>query len=100
MEHIKDSLQQFLEPIGQAIAYLFSLLPKWIRACFWAGILTAILITACLVFICFCMWLVQTLGGEFIVVAVLVLVIFLIALSAIWNDINAEKPKNDDREEL
>lgn len=89
-----DGLRGAFESIGGLIRYQLSLLPKWVRAMFWAWALAAFLIFIVVSLMLAVIWIVQTFGGEAFVIAIFIGAIFVICLATVWDYIPEAKRKN------
>lgn len=89
-------IAEMIADILVAIVGSFNRLPKWVRACFWAFVLTVVLIGGGLIAIGLLIWIISNFGGLPLVIGVFVAIIFLAALSVVWNDIDGDKRKNDE----
>ncbi len=87
-------MRSAFENIGSLITYRFSLLPKWIRASVLALTLVVIMGAICITVILVLLWVIQTFGGEVVVIATFTIALFLVVLSHIWDGIPDDKRKN------
>jgi hypothetical protein len=91
-----DGLKMVFESLGSLIAYRFSLLPRWARACCWAFIMGSVLMGALAGIGFAAYWTIKTFGEEAIAVFAIIVVVFCVSLTTVRDDIPDGKRKNDE----